>query len=73
MKTRNPPALSVGDPCRIQNIADQFHRKWDKTDHDQYIIKVSGSGRLNLQNQKYLQKIQPLSQLQFQPFTPIKQ
>lgn len=73
MKTRNPPTLSVGDTCRIQNKADRFHRKWDKTDHHQYIIKVSGSGRLNLQNQKYLQKIQPLSQLQLQPFTPIKQ
>ena len=65
-KTSNLHPLSVGDVCRVQNQTGHHPTKWDKTgvvvqvnEHDQYLIKMHGSGRVTLRNRKFLRKIQP--------------
>ena len=65
-KTQSLPPLIVGDICRIQNQHGRFPLRWDRTgmvvecgDHDQYLVKMDGSGRLTTRNRKYLRKIDP--------------
>ena len=60
------PPLIVGDYVRIQNQTGNYPRKWDKTgkvvevrQHDQYAIRVDGSGRITLRNRKFLRKFTP--------------
>ncbi len=55
--------LDLGDCVFIQNQHGPAPTKWDKTGtivehrpHDQYIVKVSGSGRLTLRNRRFLRK-----------------
>ena len=50
---------------RIQNQSGNDPNKWDKTgvvvevkQHDQYVIRVDGSGRVTLRNRKFLRKFQ---------------
>ena len=57
------------DIVRIQKQIGPTPLKWDKTgkvvevhQHDQYVIKVNGSGRVTVRNRKFLRK--------FSPFTP---
>ena len=59
--------LVVGDQVRIQNQTGPNPRKWDKTgqvievrQHDQYVIRVDGSGRVTLRNRKFLRKYIPV-------------
>ena len=68
LKTRSKDLLPlhVGDCCRIQNQHGRFPKKWDKTGHvvqvnghDQYMIKVDGTGRITLRNRKFLRRIEP--------------
>ena len=47
---------------------EKFKTKWDITgvvaeigDHDQYVIRVDGSGRMTLRNRRFLRKITPFS------------
>ena len=54
--TRQLPQLKVGDTVRIQNQTGNYPR-WDKTgrivevrQHDQYMVRVDGSGRATLRN-----------------------
>ena len=61
--TKSIPPLIVGDYVRIQNQTGNNPRKWDKTgkvvevrQHDQYAIRVDGSGRITLCNRKLLRK-----------------
>ena len=61
--TRRLPALAVGDYVRIQNQTGQHPNKWDRTgtvvevkQHDQYQVKVDGSGRVTLRNRRFLRK-----------------
>ncbi len=61
--TKELPPLKVGDHVRLQNQVGLNPRKWDKTgqvvevrQHNQYIVKVDGSGRVTLRNRKYLRK-----------------
>ena len=63
---RNLPALSVGDHVYIQNQVGNNPRRWERTgvivevkQHDQYNVKVDGSGRVTLRNRKYLRKFVP--------------
>ena len=63
------PPLKVGDTVFIQNQSGNYPRRWDKSgvcvevrQHDQYVIKVDGSGRLTLRNRKFLRKFSPYSQ-----------
>jgi hypothetical protein len=61
--TRALPPLRVGDHVRIQNQTGNAPRKWDRTglvvevrQHDQYVIRVDGSGRVTLRNRRFLRK-----------------
>ena len=63
-KTHRLMPFQLGDMCRIQNQSGRFATRWDKTgvivqigENDQYVVKVTGSGRLTLRNRKYLRKI----------------
>ena len=47
----------------IQNQSGRFPKKWDKSGmivevkgHDQYVVKVAGSGRLTLRNRRFLRR-----------------
>ena len=66
--TRQLPALAVGDYVRIQNQTGQHPNKWDRTgtvvevkQHDQYQVKVDGSGRVTLRNRRFLRKFTPIT------------
>ena len=65
--TRRLPALAVGDQVCIQNQTGQHLNKWDRTgtvvevkQHDQYQVKVDGSGRVTLRNRRFLRKFTPI-------------
>ena len=62
------PLLKVGDKCFIQNQVGNFRTKWDRTgsvtevrSHDQYVMKVDGSGRLTKRNRRFLRAFTPAS------------
>ena len=64
--TQKLPDLILGDHVRIQNQIGSQPRKWDKSgkvvevcQHDQYVIKVDGSGRVTLRNRKFLHRFIP--------------
>ena len=55
------PALKVGDKVFLQNQVGNHPRLWERTgtvvevlQHDQYRVRVDGSGRVTLRNRKYL-------------------
>ena len=65
--TKRLPALIVGDYVRIQNQIGPQPNKWDKMGRvvevrqfDQYVVRVDGSGRMTLQNRKFLRKYIPV-------------
>ena len=58
--------LSMSDVVLVQNQAGRRGKKWDRTgvvievlDHDQYRIKMDGSGRPSLRNRRFLKPITP--------------
>ena len=58
--------LEVHDTVQVQNQVGNKPSRWDITgtvievrDHDQYVIRVHGSGRVTLRNRKFLKKITP--------------
>ena len=60
--------LGVGDRCFVQNQVGNYRTKWDRTgsvvevrDHDQYVVKVDGSGRLTKRNRRFLRAFSPAS------------
>lgn len=65
-RSRPLPQLSVGDHVYIQNQTGSNPTRWDRSgtiaeirDYDQYIIKVTGSGRLTMRNRRFLRKFEP--------------
>ena len=55
--------LKIGDPVRVQNQTGNFPNKWDKTgvvvevrQFHQYVVKMTGTGRVTLRNRKFLRK-----------------
>ena len=55
--------LRIGDHVLVQNQVSRFPKKWDRSeiivevkDIDQYVMKVTGTGRLNLRNRRFLKK-----------------
>ena len=55
--------LCVGDIIMVQNQKGKHAVKWEKSgvvvevmSHDQYLIKLDGSGRLTRQNRRFLKK-----------------
>ena len=66
--TKPLPPLKVGDKCFVQNQTGRDHNKWHRTgtvvevlQHDQYHIKVDGSGRMTKRNRRFLRAFQPAS------------
>lgn len=66
--SRQLPPLQPGDKVLLQNQTGPHSRRWDRTGvvveakpHDQYHVKVHGSGRLTLRNRKFLRQIKELS------------
>ena len=62
--SRDLPPLSPGDRVSIQNQTGRRASKWEKTgtilevrDHNKYVVKVDGSGRLSLRNRRFLRKL----------------
>ena len=62
--SRDLPPLSPGNRVAVQNQTGRRANKWEKTgtvvevrDHNKYIIKVDGSGRLSLRNRRFLRKL----------------
>ena len=62
-RTRLLSKLEVHDIVQIQNQLGCKPSRWDATGvvvevkpHDQYLVKVHGSGRLTLRNRKFLKK-----------------
>ena len=60
--------LSVGDRCFVQNQTGTAPIKWDRTGivtgvlpHDQYVVKVDGSGRVTKRNRRFLRAFKPAS------------
>ena len=67
--TKRLPPLKVGDTVIVQNQLGNHPRKWDKTgtvievkQHNQYLIKIDGSGRATLRNRQFLRKYTPYAQ-----------
>ena len=65
--TKVLPSLNMGDCVSVQNQCGPRAKKWDKTGlvvetlpHQQYRVRVQGSGRITLRNRQYLRKIIPL-------------
>ena len=63
---RNLKQLKEGDRCFVQNQTGPNPNRWDRTGiivearpHDQYIVKIDGSGRLTTRNRKFLRHFQP--------------
>ena len=68
--TRKLEPLLVGDYVQVQNQVGCKPSKWDITgvvveagNHDQYTVKIHGSGRITLRNRRFLKKITPYSQV----------
>ena len=74
---RNLNPLEVGDQVFVQNGAGNAPKRWEKTgtikeklDHDQYVIKVAGSGRFTTRNRKFLRRYRPVMETPQQSFGP---
>ena len=62
------PTLNIGERCFLQNQSGNHPTKWERTgivveigDHDQYLVKVDGSGRLTKRNRRFLRAFKPAS------------
>ena len=62
------PPLHVGEKCFLQNQTGNHPTKWDRTgtivekaQHNQYMIKVDGSGRLTKRNRRFIRAFKPAS------------
>ena len=71
--TKSLQSLEVGDIVSVQNQAGPRAKRWDKTgvivetrDHDQYRVKVDGSGQTTLRNRQFLRKL-PRKKVSFSP------
>ena len=65
--TKRLPPLEVGDFVRVQNQTGPHPNKWDRTgsvvevrQHDQYVVKIDGSGRVSARNRRFLRKFYPV-------------
>ena len=61
--------LIVGDQVYIQNQYGNHPTRWDKTgvvmqvgEHDKYMVRVHGSGRVTARNRRFLRKFLPLGE-----------
>ena len=61
MGARKLVELQVCQEVRVQDQAGDSPKRWRKTgvvvevkDHDQYMVRIHGSGRLTLRNRRFL-------------------
>ena len=66
--TKKLPPLPVGTKVLIQNQVGNHPRRWERTgkvvearDHDQYTVRVDGTGRVTLRNRRFLRSFQPIT------------
>ena len=66
--TKKLPSLPVGTKVFIQNQVGNNPRRWERTgkvvevkDHDQYNVRVDGTGRVTLRNRKFLRSFTPIT------------
>ena len=66
-KTRRLKELMVGDIVQVQNQRGTEPLRWkksgiivEKREHDQYVVRMDGSGRMTLRNRKFIRGIEPL-------------
>ena len=64
--SRQLPPLDVNDRVLIQNQSGLHPLRWDRSgvivdvgNHDQYYVKVAGTGRVTRRNRRFLRKYQP--------------
>jgi hypothetical protein len=76
--TKELPSLKQGDLVSLQNQHGPRAKKWDKTGlvvetlpHQQYRVRVHGSGRITLRNRQYLRKISPIQSTFSTPITTV--
>ena len=76
--TKALPRLAVGDNVLVQNQVGNHPSRWDITgvvvelkDHDQYVVRVDGSGRLTLRNRRFLRKLTPYAHSMMKPVEPV--
>ena len=62
----NLPPLKQGDKVFVQNQMGSHPTKWDASgtvmdagQHDQYTVKIDGTGRVTLRNRRFLRKFTP--------------
>lgn len=62
------PPLKAGERCFVQNQTGNHPKKWDRTGtiveqghHNQYLIKIDGSGRLTKRNRQFIRTFKPAS------------
>lgn len=68
-RARDLLPLEIGDRVFIQSQVGNAPKRWDKTgvvmekgDHDQYVVKVAGSGRITTRNRRFLRRFRPISE-----------
>ena len=66
--SRELPPLRLGDACFIQNQRGNHPLKWERSGavvevlpHNQYTVKVDGSGCLTTRNRKFIRRFSPQS------------
>ena len=64
--SKSLPPLKAGDHVFVQNQSGNAPGKWDRSgvviepkDHDQYLVKIAGTGRLTLRNRRFLRSYTP--------------
>ena len=64
--SRDLPPMRPGDACFIQNQWGKHPLKWERSGiimealpHNQYTVKVDGSGRLTIRNRKFIRRFSP--------------
>ena len=78
--SRDLGTLNSRDQVRIQNLCGAHPTKWDRTGqvleqlpHDQYLVKMSGSGRILRRNRRHLRRVvalHPPRQIPMPPNAP---
>ena len=68
--TRTLPELPAGAQVSVQNQAGNKPKRWDRTGtivevlpHQQYKVRMDGSGDISLRNRRFLRKITPIQTL----------
>ncbi|GFO44430.1 protein wnt [Plakobranchus ocellatus] len=63
---KNLRKLAPRDRCFIQNQTSSSPKRWDRTGtgievkaHDQYVVKVDGSGLFTARNRRFLRNFEP--------------